>query len=81
MNGRRKGGAFEAVSVPAHPGDHQYVPGEFITYPELNPIRAAALAAAVEFKRYAVSRSMDPRDVVELAKEFEKYLTGQREAE
>jgi len=66
-------GSFEAVPVPPD----GYVPGRLVSYRTLDSIRAAALTAAVEFKRYSATADMDVNKVLAVAKEFEQYLTGE----
>ena len=77
MRSKPQGGHFEAVAVPEKLGDEQYVPGEFIHYRHLDPVRAAALTAAVQVVA-PNSRSMTPLEwqeaTIDLADMFEAWL-------
>jgi hypothetical protein len=70
-------GYFEAVPIP--PDGH--VPGEFIAYRQLDPVRAAALHEAVACAgNYWQPGVMDPfayRDeILRTAERFEAWLAG-----
>jgi hypothetical protein len=73
--GYRGPGSFEAVPVPPD----GYVPGRFVTHRTLDPVRAAALTAAVHHSRWLdVDANPDHVGaVLAVAERFEAYLAGE----
>lgn len=61
---------FDAVPVPPD----GYVPGELIAAPFLDPIRKTALECAVQWTRGV---NIPGEDVLDVARRFERYLTGE----
>jgi hypothetical protein len=75
-------GRFEAVPVPTRSDPDAVVPGRFINWRTLDPVRAAALANAVDLT--AGIGSVGPVHsedlsayILDLARTFEAYLTGE----